>query len=588
MKRKVSNGGTTFWLQQFDIVSDIDVKPGVKSVLFTEVGLKMASSKSASIFFRLKNVKKQFPDVEQLVIDTTIGNGRLELSNFMFPNVKRIISTNIWYESGSLLIQSYHNSNRSRLLLNTFCQTEDCVLDLKGIFSIAPYAFSGCRAKQIINTQKIMRVDERAFSGSALLLANTFCLVDTLLIAIDPNAKEICIPSAVTAVAKDIDFAGKRIVLQDYQQVSLLSPKQCMDASSIFVHKICHQDFRSRPVAAPAIEVSSDNPWYSSLDGILYTKDKRKLVYCPSGKTGTVILPEGLTEILPNAFQDSNVEVIQFPDSLDIVRAGAFRRCMSLKHIKFGQHLKTIEESCFNRCDALTEVEIPSSVQFIGPYAFYASGLEHVIFHNGTQYIENNAFCSCDIHEVQLPGSVQGIGTKAFYGVASVLTERYIPGLVQALCIEANTTSEYYPIRLQIGEAVTYLASGIGGSMLPALDFYLSTCQDTESIHKTYEYAPSTWKGQLPAKIAIALDIYKETQDKAVAGYLKRVGKTVVEGLAKNSKEQELIQFMQYGFLPQATLRTALKAAEQAQLAIAAAYALQELNKTKKTPGLKL
>ena len=158
MKRKVSNGGTTFWLQQFDIVSDIDVKPGVKSVLFTEVGLKMANSKSASIFFRLKNVKKQFPDVEQLVIDTTIGNGRLELSNFMFPNVKRIISTNIWYESGSLLIQSYHNSNRSRHLLNTFCQTEDCVLDLKGIFSIAPYAFSGCRAKQIINTQKIMRV----------------------------------------------------------------------------------------------------------------------------------------------------------------------------------------------------------------------------------------------------------------------------------------------------------------------------------------------------------------------------------------------------------------------------------------------
>lgn len=586
MKRKVSNGGTTFWVQQFDVVSDIDVKPGVKSVLFTEVGLKMAGTQSASIFFRLKNVKKQFPDVEQLVIDTTIGLGRLELSNFMFPNVRRIISTNIWYESGPLLVQSYRNGHRH--LLNTFRQVEDSVLDLKGITSVHPYAFSGCLAKQMTNTQKITRIDEHAFSGSAFLLANTFCLVDTLLIAIDPNEKEICIPSAVTAVAKDIDFAGKRIILQDYQQVSLLSPKQCMDASSIFVHKICHQDFRSRPVAAPAIEVSSDNPWYSSLDGILYTKDKRKLVYCPSGKTGTVILPEGLTEILPNAFQDSNVEVIQFPDSLDIVRAGAFRRCMSLKHIKFGQHLKTIEEFCFNRCDAFTEVEIPSSVQFIGPYAFYASGLEHVIFHNGTQYIGNNAFCSGHIHEVQLPGSVQWIGAKAFYGVASVLTERYTPGLVQALCIEANTTSEYYPIRLQIGEAVTYLASGIGGSMLHALDFYLSTCQDTESIHKTYEYAPSTWKGPLPGKIAIALDIYKETQDKTVAGYLKRVGKTVVEGLAKSSKEQELIQFMQYGFLPKATLQAALKAAEQAQLAIAAAYALQELNKTKKTPGLKL
>ena len=587
MKRKVSNGGTTFWLQQFDVVSDIDVKPGVKSVLFTESGLKMAGSKSPNIFFQLKNVKKQFPDVEQLVIDTTIGSGRLELSNFMFPNVRRIVSTNIWYESGPLLVQSFYR-NGHRHLLNTFRQAEDSVLDLKGITSVQTYAFSGCLAKQITNTQKITWIDEHAFSGSAFRLANTSCLVGTLLVAIDPNAKEVCIPSNTTAVARDIDFAGKRIILQDYQQVFLLSPKQCMEVSSIFVYKICHQDFRSRQVTAPGLEVSADNPWYSSLDGILYTKDKRKLVYCPAGKTGTVVLPEGLIEILPNAFQGSNVEAIQFPDSLDIIRAGAFQQCMSLKRIKFGQHLKTIEESCFSRCDSLMEVEIPPSVQFIGQYAFYASGLEDVIFHNGMQYIENNAFCSCHIHEVQLPGSVQRIGAKAFYGVASVLTERYIPGLVQALCIEANTTSECYPIRLQIGEAVTYLASGIGGSMLHALDFYLSTCQDAESIHKTYEYAPSTWKGSLSGKIAIALDIYKETKDKTVAGYLKRVGKTVVEGLAKSAKEQELIQFIQYGFLPQTTLRAALKAAEQAQLAIAAAYALQELNKTKKTPGLKL
>lgn len=334
MKRKVSNGGTTFWLQQFDVVSDIDVKPGVKSVLFTESGLKMAGSKSPNIFFQLKNVKKQFPDVEQLVIDTTIGYGRLELSNFMFPNVRRIISTNMWYESGPLLVQSsYRNGHRH--LLNTFRQAEDSVLDLKGITSVYPYAFSGCLAKQMTNTQKITWIDEHAFSGSAFLLVNTSCLVGTLLVAIDPNAKEVCISSNTTAVARDIDFAGKRIILQDYQQVSLLSPKQCMEVSSLFVHKICHQDFRSRQVTAPGLEVSADNPWYSSLDGILYTKDKRKLVYCPAGKTGTVVLPEGLIEILPNAFQGSNVEAIQFPDSLDIIRAGAFQQCMSLKRVNY-------------------------------------------------------------------------------------------------------------------------------------------------------------------------------------------------------------------------------------------------------------
>ena len=73
------------------IYDDIDVDHGIKCVVF-----KPEDSQSRTEF-ELSGVKKQFPDVEELVIEDGVYN--IRISNFMFPNVKRVTSHNKLYPS---------------------------------------------------------------------------------------------------------------------------------------------------------------------------------------------------------------------------------------------------------------------------------------------------------------------------------------------------------------------------------------------------------------------------------------------------------------------------------------------------------
>ncbi len=45
------------------------------------------------------------------------------------------------------------------------------------------------------------------------------------------------------------------------------------------------------------IIVSEDNSVYSDIDGIVFSKDKTKLLICPTGKYGEYTVPDGVTSI---------------------------------------------------------------------------------------------------------------------------------------------------------------------------------------------------------------------------------------------------------------------------------------------------
>ena len=50
------------------------------------------------------------------------------------------------------------------------------------------------------------------------------------------------------------------------------------------------------------ISVDPLNPFYSSVDGVLFDKGQTAIIQCPRGKTGTVTIPEGVGVIQDNAF----------------------------------------------------------------------------------------------------------------------------------------------------------------------------------------------------------------------------------------------------------------------------------------------
>ena len=121
-----------------------------------------------------------------------------------------------------------------------------------------------------------------------------------------------------------------------------------------------------------AVNVSADNPVYSSQDGVLYNKSKTKLLSMPkaSGLTNFDI-PQSVTSIGNEAFQGCSIlESVSIPASVTSISHDAFNGCTALESVSFPASVTSIGYWAFNDCTSLVSITIPSSVTEIGGSAF--------------------------------------------------------------------------------------------------------------------------------------------------------------------------------------------------------------------------
>ena len=75
------------------------------------------------------------------------------------------------------------------------------------------------------------------------------------------------------------------------------------------------------------LTVSPENKTYKALDNILYTKNGKKLLYCPKTTSGAVIVCDGTTTIGASAFSTcKKVTEITLPASVTKIEKKAFKR----------------------------------------------------------------------------------------------------------------------------------------------------------------------------------------------------------------------------------------------------------------------
>ena len=70
------------------------------------------------------------------------------------------------------------------------------------------------------------------------------------------------------------------------------------------------------------------------------------------------------------------IKHIILPEGLTVVSTGMFQRCYNLESIRLPNTLTRIEESSFEQADALSYLTIPENVEYIGPKAFFNSGVK--------------------------------------------------------------------------------------------------------------------------------------------------------------------------------------------------------------------
>ena len=554
---------------------------------------------------------KQYPNVRKIYIGPDVR--RLEISNFMFPNVKEVVSESPAFQSGTLLIEKNRSSRYSRdfdgekELLNTFCKTSDEVIDLSGIGSIDDYAFEGCRSKKIINMDELFMIDSMAFSGSAVFLLDTInemqndmCIIGNTLIRINDNAGNINIPDSVNLINPEIDFSAIENVEMSISTLGELSywhggqmqtlSLRCPDTMSNndIYDKLRYSGTHLR---MKKILAADGNNKLASVDGIIYTKDMKQLIICPEEHGGDVIIPEGVEAISAQAFNYCNVTSISLPSTLTFIASSAFDNC-KMQHIDFGAGIKCIER--LGRCEQLKKTEIPNQVKNIWGGAFEnCTFLEHITLHEGLEEIGWDAFRGCiEMKEIEIPATVKKLGSNCLKrvnkiifkgdslpaGIGSALLDDDIPrnlfvymkkdkyaGMVELVFKDKSYFLPRYVRRIDVSKINEILCS----TETPVEDILSSLYQ----FGKTWEL-----------KIDAAIKTYVSIKDKGIALYLKKVSKKIAYDYMYASRYEELAKFLNLGFVSKATLKELQKETKVMEIPEVAAAILRELDQKQITP----
>ncbi len=215
--------------------------------------------------------------------------------------------------------------------------------------------------------------------------------------------------------------------------------------------------------------VDSENDDFASVDGVLYTNSKSKLVSFPnaSGVTeyfveketviigdrafennatvNTIYLPETLISIGANAFSSSAIENIcsynlttmnweldTMPESVITIGYCAFIQCKNLKTLALNTDLTTIGDSAFEGSGLTGTVTIPVNVMVLGSAVFTDCTALEALTSNSSSYVstddgvllykngENYSLCTYPAGKTDesysIPASVSDIEPWAFSG----------------------------------------------------------------------------------------------------------------------------------------------------------------------------
>ena len=179
------------------------------------------------------------------------------------------------------------------------------------------------------------------------------------------------------------------------------------------------------------IYVDSNNAFFSSIDGVLFSKDGKQLLNYPNHRTETsYIIPSSVTVIGDGAFYRCGLKSVSIPNSIISIMYGAFRYCTRLESINIPNGVETIDGENFEFCDMLTTVTIPESVIFLGNDVFagceklqeiiVAPSNEEYTSVNGILYNKDKSNlliypAGKTETEFVVPSGVKTIGTYAFY-----------------------------------------------------------------------------------------------------------------------------------------------------------------------------
>ena len=338
-------------------------------------------------FYRSNITSIILPSTLQIIGQYAFANSKVE--EILLPNSVSYIAKYAFYNSALSSIEISENSELEKIeqyafascdyLSNIYIPSNVKVLE-KGIFkdsklsnvsfgnnSMLTYipedAFLGTSLGSINLPNNINKIDHNAFRDIKTLQTVIFGTSELQIMSnvfYNTGLTEINIPSNVTYIG-EYSFVG----LQNLTNFN----------------------------------VDENNVNYKDIDGVLFTKDGKKLISFPASRTGSYEINNQVETIGFGAFENSSLTSITFAENINLLTIG-YRAFFNAKN--------------------LTEINIPASVVSIDYYAFaYCESLQKVNFavDNRLTGIYEGAFYGCKVlKDILLPDSIIEISDYSFTG----------------------------------------------------------------------------------------------------------------------------------------------------------------------------
>ena len=302
------------------------------------------------------------------------------------------------------------------------------------VTSIGDWAFSFCSSLKYISIPKsVIGLNGNPFAewnGKLECLTPNYIYEDDILFNKDKsriisfrnqNVKSYVIPSSVTSIGDSAFYRcislSEIVIPSSVTSIGNWAFSCCDSLKYISIPKsvIC---LNGNPFAKWDGKLKCLSPNFVYEDGILFNKDKSRIISFRNQNIKSYVIPSSVTSIGDSAFYRCiSLSEIVIPSSVASIGDWAFSWCISLSEIVIPSSVTSIGDSAFLCCASLSEIFIPSSVTSIGDWAFYGCySLSEIFIPSSVTSIGDCAFCSCDsLSEIVIPSSVTSIGDGAFY-----------------------------------------------------------------------------------------------------------------------------------------------------------------------------
>ncbi len=397
---------------------------------------------------------------------TNIGYGALSwcrsLTNIIVepPNLAYSTEDGVLFDTGqTTLVQypcgrpgSYSIPNGVTSIGNTAfggCALLSSIVIANSVTTISDWAFAGCtQLTSITIPSSVITIGDYAFPGCTGLTNVTFgnavSYIGDWAFNSCSNLTSVIIPSSVVYLGDDVFFGSgltNVTILGDSTAWSSASFAGCGDLTTITIGSdvtnvnIGNAGFASDPIQTITVDVG--NPFYSSVDGVLFDTSQTTLILYPLGRTGSYTIPSGVVTIGTNAFDScGGLTSVTIPNSVTSIGDYAFNGCSSLMNAIMGSGVTNIGYQAFSQCTNLMAIDVSvdnNSFLSVDGVLFdrsqttliqfpAGSGATSYSIPNGVTSMGDYAFNGCtSLISVTIPDSVTSIGDFAFEYCTSLL-----------------------------------------------------------------------------------------------------------------------------------------------------------------------